>query len=253
MFRVVSACALGAVVLAGVGSAEAGSLKDSSPTNWSGLYVGAHAGYAWGDASTTDDIKDWCAPSDTACIKKYVGPFDFDLDGAFGGGTIGFNFQHRGIVFGPEAEIGYLDLTGSRRTDSSNPNRYQTLEVDGGFYAVLGGRVGAAFGNTLIYGKGGWVWWDTDATQTTTTPGFTTHGTGGYSGWAYGGGIEHALSGGWSIKAEYLHFDLDTEGGDQTRNDDGYTFNNWTDIDADTVKVGLNYKFGGREERVPLK
>ena len=42
---------------------------------WSGFYIGAHAGYAWGEASTSDDIKDWCSPGDTACINKYVGPF----------------------------------------------------------------------------------------------------------------------------------------------------------------------------------
>lgn len=252
MFRVVSACALGAVVLAGVGSAEAGSLKDSSPTIWNGIYVGAHAGYAWGDASTTDDIKDWCVPGDTACIQKYVGPFDFSPDGAFGGGTIGYNWQHSALVLGVEADFGYLDLSGSRRTNSSNPGKYQTLDVDGGWYALLGGRAGLAFGQTLIYGKGGWVWYDTDATQTTTTPGFTTHGTGAYSGWAYGGGVEQALGGGWSLKAEYLHFEFDTEGGDQTRNDDGYTFDNQTDISADTVKVGVNYHFGEREP-APLK
>jgi outer membrane immunogenic protein len=29
-------------------------------------------------------------------------------------------------------------------------------------------------------------------------------------GWTVGGGIEHALFGAWSVKAEYLYFELDS-------------------------------------------
>jgi outer membrane immunogenic protein len=225
--------------------------------NWSGIYLGAHGGYAWGDASTTDDIKDWCTPGDTACIAKFVGPFAFDLEGGFGGGTIGLNWQYQALVFGLEADLGYLDLTGSRKTDSSNPTKFQTLNVDGGLYAILGGRVGFTFGRTLLYGKGGWLYYDTDVTQTTTNPGYKTNGSGALDGVAYGGGIEHALGGGWSLKAEYLHFDFNTADGDQTSVSDppiGHVYENSTDLDADSVKIGINYMFGGeRAPIVPLK
>lgn len=241
----------GAVVLL-VTPVQAGDF-DHGPAIWSGFYVGAHAGYAQGDATTTDDIKDWCSPGDTACIKKYVGPFDWSPEGGFGGGTIGVNWQHGMFVVGIEGDLGYMGVTGSRKTDSSNPVKYQTLEVDGGFYGVAAGRLGLAFGRTLVYAKSGWAYYDTNITQTTTNPGFTTHGTDALTGWAYGGGLEHALGQGWSIKAEYLHFQFDSEQGDQTRDDDGYTFGNSSDLDVDTVKLGVNYKFGARDIPAPLK
>ena len=133
-----------------------------------------------------------------------------------------------------------MDLIGSRRTDSSNPTKYQTLEVEGGFYALAAGRVGFAWNHTLVYGKGGWAYYDGEATQTTTNPGFVTHGTGALYGWAYGGGIEQVIGNGWSLKGEYLHFDFDAAGGDQTGIEDGYVFDNTSDVDSDTVKLGIN-------------
>lgn len=223
-----------------------------NPYTWTGFYLGADAGYAWGNASTHDDIKDWCSPGDTACIAKFVGPFNFNPQGAFGGGLAGYLFQYQNFVVGPEAEFGYLNLQGNRRTDSSNPTKFQELNVDGGMYAVLGGRIGYAFGRTLVYGKAGWAWYDTDATQTTTNPGYVTHGTGAFDGWAYGGGLEQAIGNGWSIRAEYLHFDLGTKMGDQTSVSDppiGHVYANWTSINADSVKLGITYRFG--EERYP--
>jgi outer membrane immunogenic protein len=224
--------------------------------NWSGLYTGVHGGYAWGDASTTDDITDWCTPGDTACIAKFVGPFDFDLEGGFGGGTIGYNIQSGAFVFGPEIDLGYLDLSGSRKTDSSNPTKFQTLDVDGGFYALLGGRAGLAWGGTYLYGKGGWLYWDADVTQTTTNPGYQTNGSGSLNGWAYGGGVEHAIGQGWSLKAEYLHMQFDDADGDQTSISDapiGHVYENSTELDGDSVKFGLNYKWGRDEYAIPLK
>lgn len=220
--------------------------------NWTGLYVGAHGGYVWGDATTTDDVADW------GNDPKFIGPFGYDLDGGFVGGTVGVNWQQSALVLGLEADLGYMDLSGSRTSESSNPAFHQDHSVDGGFYAVLGGRVGMAFGSTLVYGKGGWAYYDGEAEQTTTKPGFQTHAIDSFDGWAYGAGIEHALGGGWSLKAEYLRFEFDTETGDQTSLTDppiGHVYEFHTDVDnINSVKVGLNYKFGAREERVaPLK
>src|SRR4051794_11231281 len=69
---------------------------------------------------------------------------------------------------------------------------------------------------TLIYGKGGWVYYDGDAGQQTTKPGYITHRTGAFSGSVFGGGVGHMLSGSMSLKLEYLHFNFGTETGDQT-------------------------------------
>ena len=218
-------CVLALAALVAASPAHAGKAY-----NWSGIYFGAHVGGAWGDAVTRDDIAD----------------FAFDVDGVFGGGTAGINLQFGSIVLGPEIDIGYLDLSGGRRTDSSNPTKFQTLDIEGGSYVLLGGRAGMAFGETLLYGKGGWVWYGTDSTQTTTNPGYVTNGTGSFDGWALGGGLEQALGGGWSLKAEYMHFGFGAEQGDQTSVSDppiGHVYEFTTDLDAETVKLGINYNF----------
>ena len=221
--------------------------------NWSGLYLGAHAGYAWGNV----DVRD----TDGGVNP---GPFDYTANGAFGGGTVGANWQIGPFVMGPEVDLGYMNLTGSSTIPSSDPNYHQNLTLDGGFYAVAGGRVGVAFGNALIYGKGGWAFYDGQAEQATTKTYYTPTGTDPFSGFAYGGGLEYALRGGWSVKAEFLHFNFGTQGGVQEKTsipvlpepDDGTLigdkFHNTHDLSADTVKIGINYKFGG-DELSPLK
>ena len=58
-------------------------------------------------------------------------------------------------------------------------------------------------------------------------------------GWTVGGGIEHALFGGWSVKAEYLYFELD-------RMNCG-TFTCGAEIGVklkgNLVRTGINYRF----------
>jgi len=239
-----------ALVLAASASAHAGE-----GYNWTGLYVGAHAGYAWGDVSVRD-IDGGVDP----------GPFDYSPDGVFGGGTVGANWQLGAVLVGVEGDLGYLDLSGDKIIGSSTGSpHHQDLTLDGGFYALGAGRLGITFGRTLVYGKGGYAYFDGEAKQATTKDYYSKEGTGSFAGWAYGGGIEQALGGGWSIKAEYLHFDFGSEGGVQEKtslatggepDDDtpvGSKFHNEHDLDVDTVKIGINYKFGGRDEPLPLK
>lgn len=202
--------------------------------NWSGLYAGAHAGYAWGNAEHTQTNG-----------GMPFGPFGYSPEGMFGGATGGINWQVSQIVFGIEADVGYLDLSGEGRIPSSTPPHYQALEIEGGLYALLGGRVGFAWDRTLIYAKGGRVYLDGAASQATTKPGFQTQASGNLDGWAYGGGVEHAFTDRISLKLEYLHFDFGRVAGSQTSITDppiGFVYENATDVSADTVKIGVNFK-----------
>lgn len=238
-----------------IGLALAGALAVPAAAqeyNWSGIYIGGHVGYGWGRATTTQDAADW------GNDPKYIGPFDYDLSGAFGGGTLGFNLQRGPVVFGAEVDAGYMDLSGSRTSESSNPIYHQDHTVDGGFYALAAGRLGLAFGKTLVYGKGGYLYYDGEQAMQSTKPGFATTTSGSLNGWAYGGGIEHALRGGWSIKAEYLRIDLDGAEAAQTSVTDapiGHVYENHTAFNSvDTVWFGVNYRFNGpRDDAVPLK
>jgi outer membrane immunogenic protein len=227
----------------------ASSASAQGAHEWSGLYLGAHAGYAQGDATTRQDVTDW------GTDPKYVGPFAYDLDGAFGGGTAGYNYQIGALVLGVEGDLGYMDLSGSRTSESSNPIYHQNHTVDGGMYALAAGRIGYSFGRVLAYGKGGYLYYDGEQAQATTKPGFRTTDSGSLNGWAYGGGLELALDRGWSIKGEYLRIDLDDVDAAQTSVSDdpiGHVYENRTVFGAvDTFKVGINYSFNGPD--APLK
>ena len=72
-------------------------------------------------------------------------------------------------------------------------------------------RSGVTFGETLVYGKGGWAYYEGEAKQATTRIEYSKTGTGSLSGWVLGGGVEHFVTPNLSLKAEYLHFDFGTE------------------------------------------
>jgi outer membrane immunogenic protein len=139
-----------------------------------------------------------------------------------------------------------MDLHGTGIIPSSDPAQHQDLTLDSGLYATATGRLGWAFGDTLIYGKGGWAHFDSDAKQTTTKPGFISTGTGAFNGTVYGGGVEHFINRNITIKAEYLHFNFGTRGGMQTSITDdppGFHYLNETSVVDDTVKVGVAVHF----------
>lgn len=209
----------------------------SAVYDWTGAYVGAHLGYAWGDARFVD----------VDGYNNLNESFSFDPDGFLGGVQAGYNWQSGGLVLGAEVELGYLNLDGSR-TQPLSPGGDTYAAVDGGVYAGLSARLGYAFDRTLVYAKAGGVYsggefqvvdnCNTGACGPLLASGSERIGL----GYQLGAGVEHAVTDQWSVKLEYAYFDfgketvaiLDSTGG---------LWDYRADLSAHTLKIGFNYKF----------
>lgn len=205
--------------------------------DWSGFYVGAHAGWGWGDGKIEDEIYNSVT-------------VEFDLDGLIAGGQLGWNWQVGSLVLGIESDIGFLDADGSDRAGPANDTLYS---IDLGFYATATARLGWAWEQLLIYAKGGAVFADLDAslvdTCTTGPCGLGAINAGNdemETGLAVGGGLEWAFSAAWSAKVEYLFLnfsDVDMTGTVSAGPATGVVDRFDAEADIHTVKIGINYRF----------
>jgi outer membrane immunogenic protein len=138
--------------------------------NWTGFYVGAHAGYGWGDAS------------------------GLSTDGWFGGGQIGVNYQFApNWVWGVEADVSGAGIDGGNTATA----RFKT-----DVFGTARLRLGYTVDRVMFYGTGGLAWADSKATLAGVSDSQTNFG------WALGGGIEYAFAPNWSAKIEYIHADF---------------------------------------------
>ena len=212
------------------------SAAAQAPPAWTGFYLGANIGTGWGSVDVRD-TNGGVTP----------GPFSYNNTAWIGGLQAGYNHQLGPFVAGVEIDGGYMGLDGDGRIPSSTPPNYQRIWVDGGLYAMATGRLGfAIMQNTLIYGKGGFAWFDGEAGQKTTKPGYQTSMADGFRGAVFGGGVEYMMASHLSFKVEYLHMDLGSVTGYQLSISDppiGFKYFNTHDFAIDTVRGGLNYKF----------
>jgi outer membrane immunogenic protein len=76
------------------------------------------------------------------------------------------------------------------------------------------------------------------------------------TGWAVGAGLEYAIASNWSLKGEYLHYDMGsiTYGTTPLASTAGFpfpgnvtvlNFASTANFKGDIVRAGINYKFGG--------
>ena len=221
---------------------------------WSGLYGGAHVGGAWADEHTSDLNEYWAARYPTAPYYGTIGTSQ-STSGVFGGGTIGYNMQRGGVVFGLEADFGYMDL--NRDQFLNAPAGYDVTarsHLSTGFYGDVTGRLGWAWGPWLLYGKGGLA--VLEATTNIRDPYALYSATNDDTrvGWTAGGGFEYLWNPAWSVKVEYQYFDFGTASSSLNYGATTYNFNH--DLDINTVKFGINYHLGCCDSgpaMVPLK
>jgi outer membrane immunogenic protein len=194
-------------------------------TGWSGLYVGVHGGYGFGDSGELSlspfafpGLVTAFTPAGAAPGSSFAGGGGFD-DGFVGGAHIGYDWQVNNLVLGAILDVTYTDIGDRQSAFSRTPATY-TISRDLDWLATLRGRLGYAVNDRLlIYGTGGLAYGDVDFgySQPGSAAAFTTSG-GQDSDFGYvvGGGVETKLTDNISLGLEYLYTNL---GGNDFRAD----------------------------------
>jgi outer membrane immunogenic protein len=180
------------------------------PYTWTGFYVGVNGGGGLGRST-------W----DTAG--------GYNMTGGGVGGTAGYNYQYGYAVFGVEGDIDWSGIRGSTTT-AGCPAGCTTSDS---WLSTVRGRVGYAAGRFMPYITGGGAFGNINA-STPGGGGSTTN-----AGWTLGAGLEFAIAGNWTAKAEYLFVDLGRFNcgigcGAAT---DNVSFN------TNLIRAGVNYRF----------
>lgn len=220
-----------------------------APFSWAGFYIGGHAGFTSGSTAFADVVNPVMA---TAYIT--VGGtdrFTVNRTGFVGGAQAGYNWQVNSVVFGVEGDLGYLGGNASQLT--SNAAGEVAGDVRGGLYGSVRGRLGFAADRLLLFVTGGVIGVDDGARVTDQFVPTTlyTNRLGFRAGWTAGGGGEFALSKKWSMKADYLYYDLGTSTvtGEMVVNgvpQGAPNFYSWRARSTGHIgRIGVNYHFGG--------
>ena len=208
--------------------------------NWQGFYIGINGGYSWMDTEVSD--------LDFLNLGPPVRSFSFDPSGPVGGGQVGYNLQPwRWLVLGVEGDAGYLGVDG-RKTQPGSPGGLTFAEINPGVYATARGRIGVARDCLLLYVTGGWFGSDYErrvVDNEICSCGFPLGGGRDddfRSGYTVGGGLEWMVRPHWTVRVEYLYFNV----GDGTvtahiRQTGNFAFG--FDDDGNIIRAGLNYKF----------
>jgi outer membrane immunogenic protein len=154
--------------------------------DWTGFYVGAQGGWAFGEGIHTDT-----AGTTTG---------DYDIDGFLVGGTLGFNWQWNQVVLGLEGDLAWAEIEGDSTTNCAAGC---FTEIDAIGTARV--RLGYAFDRFMPYITGGAAFADVEVGQDGTPFGNDDW----LFGWTAGGGVEVGITPNLSFKAEALYIDLE--------------------------------------------
>lgn len=209
------------------------------PFSWTGFYLGANIGGAWGRRNVTDSLFGLSLSNNA------------NNNGAFiGGGQLGFNYQFGNFVLGIEGDFDGIANTNTAANGVVGPGIGTILLTSNNrWITTLAARFGVTYDHWLFYGKagGGWVGNDNfTITNTATGASITGSNNGSNSGWLVGAGIEWAFADNWSAKVEYDYLGLRSRtitvpaGGFLAG--DTFTIGN---PNVQMVKFGVNYLFNG--------
>lgn len=231
-----------------------GQSSSQAPPDYTfkGFYVGANAGGAWANGDTRFfPLPD--AGSFGALKPTTVAP---QPNGWLAGGGGGYNFQFKRFVVGVEADIQGAGIDGTRVVSpviqndgtSAGPGTQLVVHHELDWLGTVRARFGVTVARRwLLYGTGGLAYGRVQWMGQTDYPGIN------YAamqddtkvGWTAGGGVEVLLNKHWSVRGEYLYYDLGSThliGNPAPPNPPfqvGYAFNS----SGNVMRGGINFRF----------
>src|SRR5215831_5871247 len=149
--------------------------------SWTGFYIGAQGGGAWGDSVQTFH---------TGLVSGTTGRYD--ISGGEAGGTVGYNWEFAPrIVLGIESDYSWAHISGTGHSSPTyNCGTICATTVDS--LGTVRGRLGYAFDKrVLLSGTGGWAFSRINSNLNTFTQ------ANDRTGWPAGAGIEYAFNPRW--------------------------------------------------------
>ena len=231
------------------------------PFSWEGCYLGVNAGWATQRIDNTLSVTNGAIPffpfaADLPIINA-SGTVGLQTNGFTGGVQGGCNIQTGSLVWGFEGDVNYFrqddQFSGSFLTSTAIPF-VMTVSERKNWLATVRARVGFAADQWYFYLTGGAaaLGFHFEQTYSQTTPAGTFAESATIKdrfGWTVGAGVEVAVWGPLSIKAEYLYAQFWTsgetgilEGPAGTQQTASFT-NAFGNINIHVARLGINYRF----------
>jgi outer membrane immunogenic protein len=227
-------------------------LKSETPFtarfSWTGCYLGGHVGGGFAHKDITDPVA-LVQNSFGAGPTPGVTTVSPAPSGVVIGGQIGCDYEFApSWVVGIEGSASGSTMKGSRTVGLplGNPDT-AVVQAKTDFMTSVTGRIGYAFDNLLLYGRGGVAMaadrYDITGSFLGTPFGFV--GLENRIGWTAGGGLEWAFSSHWSANVEYDYYGFGHR--TITMVDATNVFAGNVDVKQtiQVVKVGLNFHIWG--------
>ncbi|MGX8013284.1 outer membrane protein [Mesorhizobium sp. ORM8.1] len=197
--------------------------------DWSGIYVGAQAGYVWGN-STYDGAG---SPAGPPFISTSVDP-----KGAFGGAFVGYNYQFDGnYVVGVEADANFTNAKGDGSFTGAPSTVFPSSDLKWFGSARL--RAGYAVDRFLPFVTAGLAIGHYSGAFN--FPGGSIENSDTMVGWTAGAGLEYAVTNNLIARVEYRYSDYGRKSQPAPFNFPGQQAR--LDLTTNDVRVGLSYKF----------
>ena len=221
---------------------QAGTLGNSSvsqPINWTGLYLGANAGYLWSSANINTNSTGSSFNPDfflngeitrRSLVRAATNDLSASLSSFLLGGQAGYNYQfYKKIIAGVTADFDWLfpsknDANVIRPMNFIASGLDYTAEIKVkraiDYLGTVRGKLGTLITSAIqVYGTGGYAYGQVSLKTSTYIlnngfpsifPAFSSQGSAKNikSGWTAGGGIEWIFFKNWSATVEYLYYDL---------------------------------------------